>query len=41
MLAFALLSLGFPCELIHDFVFIIVFRFDVGGVFLFITVNRI
>ncbi len=28
MLAFALLSTGFPCGLIHDFVFISVFRFD-------------
>jgi len=39
--AFALLSTGFPCELIHNFVFISIFRFDFGGFFLFITVNRI
>jgi len=41
MLAFTLLSTGFPCELIHNFVFISVFRFDFGGLFLFITVNRV
>jgi len=40
MLAFALLSTGFPCELIHNFVFISVFRFDFGVLFLFITVSR-
>ncbi len=37
MLAFALLITGFPCELVHNFVFISVFRFDFGGFFLFIT----
>ncbi len=41
MLAFALFSTGFPCGFIHNFVFISVFRFDFGGFFLFITVNRI
>ena len=41
MLAFAQSSTGFPCELIHDFVFISVFRFDFGGFFFFITMNRI
>ncbi len=41
MLAFDLLSTGFPCGLIHNFVFISVFRFDFGGFFVFITVNRI
>ena len=41
MLAFALLSTGCPCELIHNFVFISVFRFDFGGFFLFIIVNRV
>ncbi len=41
VLAFALFSTGFPCGFIHNFVFFSVFRFEVGGVFLFITVNRI
>ncbi len=41
LLAFALLSTDFPCEFIHNFVFISVFYFDFGGFFLFITVNRV
>jgi len=41
ILAFTLFRTGFPHDLIHIFVFISVFRFDFGGFFLFITVNRI
>ncbi len=41
VLAFALLSTGCLCELIHNFVFISVFCFDFGGFFLFIRLNRV
>ena len=41
ILAFTLVRTGFPYDLIHKFVFISVFRFDFGGFFLFITVDRI
>ena len=40
-LAFAFLDTGFPCELMSNFVFISVFRYDFGGFFLFITMNRV
>jgi len=41
MLAFAFLDTGFPCELMGTFVFISVFRYDFGGFFLFIAMNRV
>ena len=41
MLALALLRTEFLCELIHNFAFVSVFRFGFGGLFLFITVNRV
>ena len=41
MLAFALLSTGFPCELIHNFVINSVFRLDFDDFFFFITLNRV
>ncbi len=41
MLALALLRTEFLCELIHNFAFISLFRFGFGGLFLFITVNRV
>ena len=41
MLAFAFLDTWFPSELMSTFVFISVFRYDFGGFFLFITLNKV